>query len=265
MNTEIPAITDLFRSSDVLFNAIRNGLYDLAEKNTPATYNTIAKFLNTMTSEYDFVKTLTAYRDIEKLECETEGPHPITEQMKQMIVEASYRVCFTKTMSDLRENPHFINDMLVRAWEDDEQRKKFNLPKNDALKSMFEAYNDAMSDFKNERRDTSSEQPERLQRAIDSERLGSYFNANFKGMGNGSINHFDWLVRGLEIDRVAKDFGRIALMCYDSGKMNNNRPKTFLEWYKIFCECVGCEMKSYDRNKLTDPSDTLKIQFNYLQ
>jgi len=103
------------------------------------------------------------------------------------------------------------------------------------------------------------------QRKIDIEKLKPYFKAAFKGAGNGSpINRFEWLVAHLQVERTAKAFAQIALMIYDSNVLNKEKPATFRGWYSIFCECVGCEMKSYNRCKLMNPPEHLKDLFNYL-
>ncbi|OAV73931.1 hypothetical protein Barb7_02656 [Bacteroidales bacterium Barb7] len=52
-------------------------------------------------------------------------------------------------------------------------------------------------------------------------------------MGNGSINYFETMIRHLKEDRSSKEFAQIALMIYNSNKMNNNKPSTFKKWYGI--------------------------------
>ncbi|OAV68878.1 hypothetical protein Barb6_02041 [Bacteroidales bacterium Barb6] len=85
-------------------------------------------------------------------------------------------------------------------------------------------------------------------------------------MGNGNINYFNTLISELKNTRATKEFGQIALLIFKSGKMNNRKPKTFREWYRIFCNCVGCKyVKSYEANKLSNPTEELKNLFNYLQ
>ncbi|OAV63465.1 hypothetical protein Barb6XT_03144 [Bacteroidales bacterium Barb6XT] len=104
------------------------------------------------------------------------------------------------------------------------------------------------------------------QRIIKEDNLKIYFNATFKGMGNGNINHFNTLISELKNTRAVKEFGQIALLIYKSGKMNDRKPKTFREWYRIFRNCIGCEyVKSYEANKLSNPTEELKNLFNYLQ
>jgi hypothetical protein len=112
--------------------------------------------------------------------------------------------------------------------------------------------------------DTKKEDTVKPQRTINVEKLKGYFKSTFKGMGNGNIDYFSWLIGHLKINRNEKEFAQIALMIYDSGKMNNTKPCTFREWYRIFCDCVGCEYKSYDKNKLRNPREDIKNVFNYL-
>jgi hypothetical protein len=112
---------------------------------------------------------------------------------------------------------------------------------------------------------TKKEDTVKPQRTINVEELKGYFKSTFKGIGNGNIDYFSWLIGHLKIDRNGKEFAQIALMIYDSGKMNNTKPSTFKEWYRIFCDCVGCEYKSYDKNKLRNPREDIKNLFNYLQ
>ena len=111
-------------------------------------------------------------------------------------------------------------------------------------------------------------QPEQSQlqkKTIESNRtLEDYFIASFKGMGNGNIDYFNTLVDELEGNFTAKEFAQIALMIYNSKKLNNRKPKTFKEWYKLFCMGVGCEQKTYTPNKLQHPKERITRLFNYL-
>jgi len=93
--------------------------------------------------------------------------------------------------------------------------------------------------------------------------LKIYFVSTFKGAGK-NINYFEMFIEGLKIDRTPKEFAQIAALCYYGEQMNNKKPNTFKRWYKIFCECVGCEIKSYTPNKLKNPKEQIKKLFNYL-
>jgi hypothetical protein len=108
-----------------------------------------------------------------------------------------------------------------------------------------------------------SEQPQTTERKINADDLGIYFASTFKGMGN-AINYFDMMIEELKTKRTGKDFAQIALMIYESNKMSSRKPKTFAEWLKIFCDCVGCKYTKYDKNKLHPPTDNLKKLFSYL-
>jgi hypothetical protein len=103
------------------------------------------------------------------------------------------------------------------------------------------------------------------QRTIDAEKLNPYFKSTFKGMGNNNLNYFNWLIDHLKTERTPKAFAQIALMIYESKTaLNNTKPNTFKGWYSVFCECVGCEQKTYQPKDLRTPSDTIKSTFNYL-
>lgn len=110
----------------------------------------------------------------------------------------------------------------------------------------------------------SKEKIVKPQRTINNEKLKIYFSSTFKGMGNGNINHFDIMIVELNTDRTAKEFAQIALMIYDSNKMNDRKPKSFNKWYESFCECVGCEKKTYKPNDLKPLPKNLTKLFSYL-
>jgi hypothetical protein len=84
-------------------------------------------------------------------------------------------------------------------------------------------------------------------------------------MGNRIINHFDTMMEELKTNRTAKEFAQIAYLIYQSKQMNNRKPNTFADWYKIFCKNIGIEqVKGYKPNNLKNPSDAIKKLFNYL-
>jgi hypothetical protein len=112
---------------------------------------------------------------------------------------------------------------------------------------------------------TTPQKTEKPQRCIDVKRLKPYFNSTFNGMGNGNISHFDSMIEDLKTKRSAKEFAQIAFMCFDGRQMSSRKANTFENWYAIFCECVGCEKKTYQPKDLRDPKDTLKKLFSYLQ
>lgn len=102
-------------------------------------------------------------------------------------------------------------------------------------------------------------------RSIKENELKDCFILSFKGGGSGNIDYFkDNLLPDLQQNWNDKDFARIALMIYDSGKlMSAMRPNTFTKWYKKFCELVGCGFHKYKPNAL-NPDERLKKAFYYL-
>ena len=63
-----------------------------------------------------------------------------------------------------------------------------------------------------------------------------------------------------------KDFAKIALMIYDSGKlMPAMRPNTFKSWYEKFCGLVGCRFHKDYKPSILNPDDNLRRIFYYLQ
>lgn len=99
---------------------------------------------------------------------------------------------------------------------------------------------------------------------INKEDFGYYFKSSFKGSGNGSFDYFSTLVDELKLKRSNKELAQIALLIYESDKMNQRKPNTFAEWYTLFCRNIGCQQKKYDKNKLRNPSENLKKVFFYL-
>lgn len=91
--------------------------------------------------------------------------------------------------------------------------------------------------------------------------FSKYFIRSFKE----GYNRYNDLKDDLREMKVAKEFGQVALMIYESKVINRTlRPSTFKEWYTIFCDCVGCEQKKYDKNKLRDPGSQIMSKFYYL-
>jgi hypothetical protein len=104
---------------------------------------------------------------------------------------------------------------------------------------------------------------EQMTRIID-EKLKDYFKATFKGMGNGAIDYSKLMIEELQVNRSRKELAQIALMIFNSDQKNNRVPSNFSKWYKIFCECVGCKMAKYHKNKLNPIPENLRKIFNYL-
>ena len=72
------------------------------------------------------------------------------------------------------------------------------------------------------------------------------------------------MVEDLKLNRTAREFAQIALLIYESQHLNNRRPPHFSQWYKIFCECVGCERKKYDPKDLRPIRKNVLSLFSYL-
>jgi len=111
-------------------------------------------------------------------------------------------------------------------------------------------------------------QPIQEHKTINKEELGKYFKAQFKGFGGANINYLDMFVSHLETQlpiSSKKDIGYIALLCYNGKNLNDHKPATFQEWYRIFCECLGVEhVKNYSKKNFVNPPDNIKNTFNYL-
>jgi|GEM_PF-5650392 len=110
--------------------------------------------------------------------------------------------------------------------------------------------------------ETLIKQPE--EREIKKDVLGSYFNPSFRGIGENNINYFESLIEDLKKKRSAIEFGEIALMIFESNCKNDRMPLHFSDWYPVFCDCVGCEMKKYEPKDLRPARENLKKLFSYL-
>ena len=78
------------------------------------------------------------------------------------------------------------------------------------------------------------------------EGLSSYFGPKFRRANMAGIDYLAQLASDLQrYKHKDKDFARIALMLYNSQSMIC-KPSAFKEWYKVFCEVVGCRyVESY--------------------
>jgi len=130
------------------------------------------------------------------------------------------------------------------------------------IKSYIRHYFDYIENHIDGLTKESTDKPSK-DKKIDEEELGLFFKPTFKGYGNGAIDYFRTLVEELEKKRTNKEFAQIALLIHKSTHMNDRKPRSFEMWYKIFCECVGCEKKTYKPRDLTPPSN-IKTLFNYL-
>ena len=101
-------------------------------------------------------------------------------------------------------------------------------------------------------------------RTIDEERLGSYFNAKFKGAGE-NYNYLEELVAGIRSLKTQKEVAMVAHMIFDCKTYFTNKPKTFSKWLREFFGIVGWECpKELARNKY-NPDERIKRAFHYLK
>ena len=116
------------------------------------------------------------------------------------------------------------------------------------------------------------EKVESLRNEINSYHLpkefAEHFSAPFKGVGQGNINYFEKLEDSLTDrakTRSVLEYARIAYLIYNSDKMNQRlKPHSFIDWYKYFCQIVGCEFNpEYKPSKLKDTKG-LEKEFYFL-
>ena len=114
---------------------------------------------------------------------------------------------------------------------------------------------------KHENTDNVNKQIERI---INEEALKKYFIATFKGAGNNSTNYFDYLIEDIKKVQKPKDAARMALVIYRSDKMiKTQKPNTFKEWHKLFCEMTGCAYNPDYKPSNLD-IDKMRSKLNYL-
>lgn len=102
------------------------------------------------------------------------------------------------------------------------------------------------------------------EREINIEVVSSWFNATFKGAGNGNINHLSYLIEDLKQKRSNKDFAKIAYLIHNSKhSIKTIKQNPFTKFYESFCIAIGCERKKYEPCKLKDEDFARK--FYYLQ
>ncbi len=115
------------------------------------------------------------------------------------------------------------------------------------------------------------EKVESLRNEISSYHLpkdfAEHFTAPFRGIGTGNIDYYKQLEDSLT-DRSKKrsvlEYAKIAHLIYNSNKMSRLKPNSFTNWYKYFCQIVGCEHNpDYKPTKLKDTKG-LEKEFYYL-
>ena len=96
--------------------------------------------------------------------------------------------------------------------------------------------------------------------------LADYFVASFKGIGpSHPINFYAMLREALHLKRNDIDYARIALLIYQSNKLQpQKRPKSFATWYRIFCKSIGCKYHSHYRPNKLIIHDSLRKELYYL-
>lgn len=103
-----------------------------------------------------------------------------------------------------------------------------------------------------------------IEKIINEEALKKYFTATFKGAGNNGFNYFDYLIEDIKKVRNPKEAARMALIIYESDKMiKTQKPNTFKEWYRSFCEMAGCPYNPDYKPSNLD-TNKMKIKLSYL-
>lgn len=98
--------------------------------------------------------------------------------------------------------------------------------------------------------------------SIDEERLGSFFNAKFKGCGSNP-NHFVDLVKDIQAVKVDKELGMVAVMIFECSCFIK-KPSTFTKWFREFFDIIGRECPKDTHMNKYQPSDTIRRMFYYL-
>lgn len=108
------------------------------------------------------------------------------------------------------------------------------------------------------KQEASNDRDKQIEIITNEEAFKKYFIATFKGAGNNNTNYFDYLIEDIKKLRNPKDAARIALIIYRSDKMiKTQKPNTFNEWYKLFCEMTGC---TYNPDYKPSKLDTSKME-----
>lgn len=103
-----------------------------------------------------------------------------------------------------------------------------------------------------------------IERIINEEALKKYFTSSFKGAGNNGFNYFDYLIEDIKKVRNPKNAARMALIIYRSDKMiKTQKPNTFKEWHRLFCEMTGCDY-SPDYKPSNLDTDSMESKLSYL-
>ncbi len=99
---------------------------------------------------------------------------------------------------------------------------------------------------------------------VDADRLGSFFNAKFKGAGNNP-KRIDDLVNDIEKIKVTKELAMIAVMIYDCRQYFIRRPSTFAAWLREFFNIIGRDCPKDTHKNKYKPDERIERLFYYLK
>ena len=104
-----------------------------------------------------------------------------------------------------------------------------------------------------------------IQKPIDEQKLGFYFKASFKGMGQ-SINQMPNLLEQLEHIRKSTptDMARVAYMIHESSHAIK-LPKKFSKWMRIFFEILDVQVPADMSKNKYNPTKEIKEKFYFLK
>lgn len=104
-----------------------------------------------------------------------------------------------------------------------------------------------------------------IQKPIDEQKLGFYFKASFKGMGQ-SINQMPNLLEQLEHIRKSTptDMARVAYMIHESSHAIK-LPKKFSKWMRIFFEILDVQVPADMSKNKYKPTKEIKEKFYFLK
>lgn len=173
-------------------------------------------------------------------------PHPIGRR------DTLARYYMRGWIEDIRDKEKFIREDAQRFYE-------VYLQEMELRNMLSKSHGDVLSEQESERKQN--------EREINEDGLRECFRIAFRGAGNGNIDYFtNNLLPDLKQNWSDKDFARIALMIYNSGKlMPVMRPNTFKTWYRKFCELVGCGFHEDYKPSILKADDKFKRIFSYLQ
>lgn len=99
---------------------------------------------------------------------------------------------------------------------------------------------------------------------VDADRLGSFFNAKFKGAGSNPDRIKD-LVNDIEKIKVTKELAMIAVMIYDCRQYFIRKPSTFAAWLREFFNIIGRDCPKDTHKNKYKPDERIERLFYYLK